>query len=293
VGSRLFDVIDTWSKRTDTHRRFRATLRWGARLVLVSIAGSWLFLYLDSVYQRRRAEALFADLKSLDFETAGFPEVRDIMIRYGAHAMQSQLLPRLPDLGHPMIDNHGKVTFTLRHWPFCTPRDCTFQLQIMTRLLRIPLIGRTAEFFYTTLPYIGVRSWGAYAQFEVRNGKLYRSTTGAGEIRMERLDSSKYRREVFLGYEVQTWRESTNSDPRCAKQDYVVRISHGSVHTPANALVTCVLQSAGIPVKRAFDIHPRCLSGLFRSCSFEELAPSAWADYSAKDGTAGSRDPYK
>jgi hypothetical protein len=80
VGSRLLDVIDTHSKRTDTHRRFRATLRWVARLVLISIVGSWLFLYIDSVYQRRRAESLFADLRSLDFSTADFAEVRDIIV---------------------------------------------------------------------------------------------------------------------------------------------------------------------------------------------------------------------
>jgi hypothetical protein len=206
-------MVDTHSKRAGTRRLFRATVRWVARLVLVSIAGGWLFLYLDSVYQRRRAESLFADLKSLDFSTAGFPEVRDIMIRYGGHAMQSQLQPRLPDLGDSMIDDRGNVTFTLRHWPFCTPRDCTFLLQIMTRLPRIPLIGRTADLFYTTLPYVGVRSWGAYAQFEVRNGELYASKTGVREIRMEKLDSSKYRHEVFLGYEVQTWHESVDPVP--------------------------------------------------------------------------------
>jgi hypothetical protein len=154
----------------------------------------------------------------------------------------------------------------------------------MTRRPRIPLIGRTADLFYTTLPYIGVRSWDAYAQFEVRNGELYTSKTGVGDIRMERLDSSKYRHEVFLGYEVQTWHESVDPVPRCAKQNYLVRISHGSVHVPADALETCVLQSAGIPVKRAFDVRLRCLNSLFRSCRFDELAPSAWADYSANDG---------
>ena len=106
----------------------------------MSIACSWLFLYLDSVHQRRRAESLFADLKSLDFATAGFPEVRDIMIRNG--------------------DTPG---------PTCNPQNCTFLLQIMTRLPRIPLLDRTATFFYTTLPYLGVRSWIVYAQFEVRN----------------------------------------------------------------------------------------------------------------------------
>jgi hypothetical protein len=63
-----------------------------------------------------------------------------------------------------------------------------FLLQIMTRLPRIPLLDRTASFFYTTLPYIGVRSWVAYALFEVRNGKLDRSQTGVGEYRMESPD---------------------------------------------------------------------------------------------------------
>ena len=52
--------------------------------MLIAIVGSWLYLYIDSVYQRRRAESLFADLRSLDFSTAGFAEVRDIMIRNGA-----------------------------------------------------------------------------------------------------------------------------------------------------------------------------------------------------------------
>ena len=126
AGSRLFEVTGIHSKRTDTGRRFRATLRWAARLVLISIVGSWLFLYIDSVYQRRRAESLFADLRSLDFSTAGFAEVRDIMLRNGWHAEQSELQPRFPDQGDPMVDAHGNVTFTGRPWPMCTPRRCTF-----------------------------------------------------------------------------------------------------------------------------------------------------------------------
>ena len=69
MGSRLYEVTDIRSKGTDTRRRFRATLRWLALLVLISIVGSWLFLYIDSVYQGRRAESLFADLRSLDFST--------------------------------------------------------------------------------------------------------------------------------------------------------------------------------------------------------------------------------
>ena len=277
MGSRLSEVTDTHSKGIDTRRRFRAILRWVARLVLISIVGSWLFLYIDSVYQRRRAESLFADLKSLDFSTAGFAEVRDIMVRYGGRGIQRDLLPRFPDYPGPT----------------CTPQNCTFQLWIMTRLPRIPLLDRTTQFFYTTLPYIGVRSWVAYARFEVRNGKLDRSQTGVEELRMGSPDSSGYRHLVPLGYEVWTRRDAASFELGCNfSQDYGVYVSHAYPKLPANMLTTCVVQSAGTPTKRAFDVNLRCLNGLFRSCRFDELAPSAWADYSAKDGI-GTRDPHK
>ena len=264
MGSRLSEVIDTHSKRTDARRRFRAISRWMARLVLISLVGSWLFLYIDSVYQRRRAESLFADLRSLDFSTAGFAEVRDIMIRDGA-----------------------------RPGATCNPRNCTFRLQIMTRLPRIPLLDRTASFFYTTLPYIGVRSWVVYAQFDVRNGKLDRSHTGVGEYRMESPDYTGYRHLAPLGYEVATRRDAASFEyGPCSSQDYQVWVSHGVFKFPQKALATCVVQSATAPMKRAFDVHLSCLNNPFRNCRFDELAPSAWADYAAKDGT-GTRDPHK
>jgi hypothetical protein len=287
-------VIDNHSQRIDARRRFPVTLRLVTRLVLVSIACSWLFLYLDSVYQRRRAESLFADLKSLDFATAGFPDVRDITIRNGGTAIQRDSLPRLPDFGNPLIDSHGNVSFH-RSGPTCTLQECVFDLWIMTPLARLPfpLQERTAEFLYSALPYIGVRSWVLYARFEVRNGKLDRSLTAVSEFRVDRLGSR--RRLVPLGYEVDTTlRDSAIFDVTCHNQDYLVYLDHGHrVKLPQNMLHTCVLQAAGAPTKRAFDINLRCLNGLFRSCRSDELAPSAWADYSAKDGGTGTRDPNK
>jgi hypothetical protein len=292
VGSRLSEVTDTHSRGIDTRRRFPAILRWVARLVLISIVSSWLFLYIDAVYQRRRAESLFADLKSLDFATAGFPEVREIVTRYGGHGIQRELLPRFPDFGDPLPDEHANIIYPWRG-ATCTPQDCTFRLWIMTRLPRIPLLDRKARFFYTSLPYIGVRSWVVFAQLDVRNGRLDRSQTGVSEIRMERLDSSGYRYLVPRGYEVETRRDAASFEhSACSRQDYDVYVSHGGFKFPANALETCVVQSAGVSVKRAFDVHLRCLNGLFRSCRFDELAPSAWADYSAKNAT-GTRDPQK
>jgi hypothetical protein len=295
VGSRLVLVIDNHSQRIDARHRFHVTVRLVTRLVLAFIACSWLFLYLDSVHQRRRAESLVADLKSLDFATAGFPNVRDIAIRNGGRAIQRDSLPRLPDIGTPMMpDLHGNVSFQ-RPGPTCTPQDCVFELWIMTRLARLPfpIQERTEEFLYSTLPYIGVRSWALYARFEVKNGKLDRSLTAVSELRIDRLGPRQ--RLVPLGYEVDTTlRDSAIFDLMCHNQDYRVYLDHGHpVKLPQNMLHTCVLQAAGAPTKRAFDINLRCLNGLFRSCRFDELAPSAWADYSAKDGGTGTRDPYK
>lgn len=265
MGSRLFEVIDT--QRTDTARRFRAMLRWVARLLFIAIVGSWLFLYIDSVYQRRRAESLFADLRSLDFSTAGFTEVRDIMVR------------------------NGGTTMKRRDQDTCTPRDCYFVLQIMSQLPRIPLLGRKAIFLYTILPYIGVRSWVVGASFEVRDGKLYMSGMGVWEYRMERVDWSPYRQMVPLTYGVETQRDAASfKNGPCSSQEYQVWVSHGVFKFPSEGLDTCVVQSAGTSVKRAFDVHLSCLNNPFRNCRFDELAPSAWADYSAMDGT-GTRNP--
>jgi hypothetical protein len=173
-----------------------------------------------------------------------------------------------------------------------------FSLQIMTWLPRIPLQGRKAIFLYTTLPYIGIRSWVFGADFEVLDGKLYMSSMGVWEYRMERVDYNAYRQLVPLGYGVGTRREAASDEyslpPACwpgRNQDYRVYVSQGYFKLPANALDTCVVQSAKVPMKRAFDVHLGCLNNPFRNCRFDELAPSAWADYSAKDGT-GTGDPH-
>ena len=241
-------------------RWFILVARWTARLLLIAIAGSWLFLYVDSVYQRRRAESLFADLRSLDFSTAGFAEVRDIMVRNAA-----------------------------RPGSKCDPQNCTFRLKIMSPVPHIPLPDRMAILYYVTLPYIGLRWWDVHAQFEIRNGKLDSSYAGVWEYRMA------WDHQMAFGYGAQTQRDAASFKyaPCSSSQEYQVWMDHGSFHLPEYALDTCVVQSAGIPVKRAFDVHLRCLNALFRSCRFDDLAPSAWADYSEKSGGAGTGDPHQ
>lgn len=254
-------------KNHATRGRFLVAIRWTARLLLVAIAGSWLFLYLDSVYQRRRAEAFFADLRSLDFATAGFAEVRDIIVRHGGSAAQ---------------------------WPgsTCTPESCMFQLWIMTGLPRMQrseatgFLGDNALLLYDALPYVGLRSWVVTALFRVRNGKLQSSETGAWEIRVERRASSEYKDAVPYGYEVETWRDPADRFSPCPNEDYRVFIDHGFRKIPKNELHTCVLQSATMLTKRVFDVNLHCLNSVFRSCRFGELAPPAWADYSANNRSA-------
>lgn len=255
-------MIDNTPQGTDAPRRFNVSARLVARLVLVLIVCSWLFLYLDSIHQRRRAESLIGDLRSLDFATAGFSDIRDLVIRHG---------------GVP---------------PSCPGQDCTFIVWINTRLARLPfpLEKRTSELLYSALPYIGVRTWGLGAMFVVRNGKLERSQTFIAENRIDRLEPDYPRRLIPFGYEVQT----VLSDSACRGGHQGVTISHGhSVKFPVNMLHTCVLQAATTSTKRAFDMNLRCLNGIFRGCRFEDLSPSAWADYSAKDGGSGASVPYK
>jgi hypothetical protein len=294
VGSKLVPVINNHSQRIDTRRRFHVSVRSVTRLVLVFVACSWLFLYLDSVHQRRRAESLVADLKSLDFATAGFPEIRDLVIRNGGIAVHRDSLPTLPDFGNPLPDPRGNFAFN-RPGPVCNRQNCNFQLFITSRLARLPfpIQERTENFLYSTLPYIGVRTWGLGAIFEVRKGKLERSEISVSDFRIDRLALGYPRRLIPVGYEVETLLRDSPRFDLCRNQDYRVFLDHGHpVKTPQNMLHTCVLQTARTPTKRAFDINLRCLNGIFRGCTFDELAPSAWADYSAKDGTE-TRDSYK
>jgi hypothetical protein len=60
-----------------------------------------------------------------------------------------------------------------------------------------------------------------------------------------------------------------------------------------HVLHTCALHAAETLTKRAFDTNLRCLNGLFRGYRFDELAPSAWADYSAKDDGTRTLNRYK
>ncbi len=132
-------------------------------LILPSIlAFSWLALYLSSLYQCRKAERLVADLRTFPFATAGFAEVRDFSLQHGGTATQEPF--QTP--------------------PFaCTVQACIFQIWLGRPFSRPPTNQWLWQSLYPTLPYLGLRPWVIYAQFEVQSGVLMRSTTTVGQLR--------------------------------------------------------------------------------------------------------------
>ena len=156
-------------------------------------------------------------------------------------------------------------------------RNCTFEISMRTGLARLPLEGWTAELLYATLPFLGIRSWIFDSMLEVRGDKLQGSRTIVAEGRWGTSDS--YQGLIPFGYEVVSvpvsdWRDTT--------YDYRVGFPH-ITGPPANILKARVAQTPFASMQRVFDVHLSCLSAVFRDCrGFDELAPSAWADYSAR-----------
>lgn len=234
--------------------------RYACLAFIFSFSCSWLLLYVDSVHQRHRAERLISDLKSFPFATAGFTEVRDFANSHGGtrDMFPVSQLPRAT----PYIDSDGKVQVPSGYFgPRCTYRDCSFDIWIRPRILTL---ARTTP-IYSALAYLGIRPWNVYATFEISAWKLKDSITWVQQARFERTDS--FERLMPIEYRVNYFPESFPT---------------GSVvHLFKLGLEADLGQSPSEPMQRAFDIHLRCLTFVFHSCSFNELAPSAWADFQA------------
>ena len=117
----------------------------------------------------------------------------------------------------------------------------------MSPVPHIPLPDRMATLYDVTLPYIGLRCWDVYAQFEIRDGKLDRSDAGVWEYRLA-WDHDAYHQMGF-GYGVVTQRDAASFKycPCSSSQEYQVWVNHGGVKLPAYALDTCAVQSAVRP----------------------------------------------
>jgi len=269
-----------------TSLRFWRILRRSALIVPAVLVCSWILLYLDSVYQRRKAEHFVAELKAFPFATAGFVEVRDLVARHGGISIQQFPDWQFPQPGVPFVDSHDHVHMPVPHGggPICTVRNCTFEIWIRPRLLALPLNYQAVWWLQSALAYVGIRPWGVYARFEIRNGRLAESHTSLGQLRNAKADGP-YVGLVPLEYEVVCMTHFPYNEHR----DYVVGASADNL-SPLDFLSARLAQTPNAPTRRAFDVDLHCLTLVMRSChGFSELAPSAWADYQAGMANPGQK----
>lgn len=133
----------------------------------------WIFLYGDSIYQRRKAEKVLHDLKSFPFATANFVEVREFVIAHGGSPNNSELVYRAPNMGAVPPDETGvgHVVFYREDGGPCTPQNCTFQVVIRNGFwleAEHDWLRRLAVDF----DGFGVRPWVTYLRLEVSAGRL-------------------------------------------------------------------------------------------------------------------------
>lgn len=251
------------------------------------LALGWLYLYLDSVRERRKAEHLIADLRSFPFPTAGFPEVRQLTNRYGGTAVQSFPLPKFLPPGLPLrFPGHPDSEMPMpqvRTRPTCTPQDCTFDVGIAGQIwiYDLRLDYRISEFLASALGHVGLRPWVVFTSFQVRSGKLWETQTVAGQARREA--SGSHQGIGTLSYQVTSMSKANASERN--RPDYAVFVPHrGTVGSNLSAYFT---QTADARTGRAFDVDLRCFTTLTRPCDgSSELAPSAWVDYQATPNPA-------
>lgn len=258
-----------------SRHRFR-TLRIVLLTCLVLFSCCWVCLYFDSLHPRRRAESLIAELKTFPYTTVTFVDVRELAIRHGGTAVQTFPPPPFSQPGFPSAESDGHASIpVVRAAGTCTTQHCRFEIWMRTGPARLPLTGRAAELLYTMAHYIGIRSWVVYSRFEVSNDRLDESSTTVGELRLGKCDS--HAGLISWGYEA-----ISHPAGGYPYNNYSVGFPHVT-GPPSNVLRTRFVQAAGAPTQRALDIRFECLTTVLHDCrGLGELAPSAWADYSAK-----------
>jgi len=257
-----------------------------ASLTLVGVlALGWLWLYLDSLHERRQAERLIAELKSFPFSTAGFPELRDLASRYGGSPVLQFPIVDVPPPGLPQIappkarqpgDLQGQEVRVPMTGPICNIRDCTFEIDIGPRLFKL-LSFETPVWVWSSLAHSGVRPWNLYLRLELRNGRLETSQTTIRQIRHAKF----YGEECLLPLEYSARTTARPLDFYNVSPTYDVYVPH-ITGGPVEVLRGQIMHVPNAPIGRAFDIELHCVTAIFAGCKgFDELAPSAWTDYRA------------
>ena len=240
-------------------------------MLVLTVACFWLWLYFDSLHQRRKAETLFADLKSFPLASADFAEVRDFVLNHGGSAIQ-EFPPPFPTFGEPILDSQGQVKVpSVWTKPKCTSRDCVFEVWIRPSPLTVTLSYPSEMRLWCAMRRAGIRPWGSYARLEIADGKLERSRASVGGL--EDGKSGGCASLIPLVYDL-----ISEVHPAYGDQGYSV----GRPHVSGGALEILqvrIVPTPSMPAARAFDVNLRCLTAVWHGCTFSELAPSAWNDY--------------
>jgi hypothetical protein len=221
------------------------------------LALTWVVLYVGSRSQRRKAERLIADLRAFGFSGANFTAVRDFALQHGGVVAEG-----VPSQSPP---------FT------CTVQNCMFDAWLGFPFSRPPANQRLWHSLYPNLPYLGLRPWVIYVNFEVRDGVLARSSTHIGQLKRAGLGSY-----AELEYSILTERTPTFYRPPAGRSDDFVVSKPHVTGPPTEAWGAWTLQASNAPMNRVFDIDLRCLTTILHGCSgLSALAPSAWQHYQA------------
>lgn len=272
----IHPVTDDRSQLSQRSQRFRSRVRLVAFVLFIASSFGWAALYSESVYQRRKAESLISDLRKFPFASTNFTDVRALVDRHEGSAVVQFPRLRPPVPGVPSRDSQGRLIISqIQAGPTCTVQQCTFEVSIKNWLadtFSLPL-GRSREPLLSALGGLGIRPWWVYASFEVADGKLQASRTSVTELRRDRL--RQYKELLPSGYNVTSYDPSKwwNSDRK-----FTVGFPHVT-GGPLEVLSAEFVQTTDAPIQRAFDIHMSCLTAVTGCDSFDELVPSAWADY--------------
>jgi hypothetical protein len=225
--------------------------------LLVILCSGWLLLYADSRLQRRRAERLFADLKSFPFADANFADSRDFAERHGGRPLATE------SVGVP---------------PACTVHDCTFRASIHFPFFTLPPEGRPAELAYYALVFAGLRPWSAEASFHIVDDRWDETWADVGQAKVN-ADGGGSEVLTEIIYDVVARPKGHPVDPNSEPCSYGVFRPHVT-GGPAEVLEVWATVCPDTPLYHAFDVDFRCVTSVLHGCrDFGELAPSSWAEY--------------
>jgi len=254
----------------------KAAKIFGLAILTLSIV-SWLFLYVDSVYHRRQAERLIAELQSFPFSSARFLETRDFVNRFGGKPLVQFPDVRLSAPGLPVTDEEGGVHLpAIDKYPRCDAENCVFQIWLKPK--NFVLATKKDSFWFSTLlANMGLRPWAAATSFEIVGGYLKKATFSVVQTKIADIDGKGL--AVQLGYVAVIEEKMTFNGERNELTVFAPKISFST-----DALYAMADLNSREAIRRSMDIRIACVSAVFRPCKgFSELAPSGWAEYSKRN----------